>query len=158
MYRGRVEYRHVQRSYLWIFVSAWFALILTGVGLFSDDERKGVGILVAMAAVILFIGAITFWFSRLTFVVSGEAVRCYFGAGTPRRTLAGHTIIGFRKVRNKWYYGWGVRHFPGGWMYNVWGLDAMEFDLADGTKFRIGTDEPEDLLAALSVAIGLRAG
>ena len=29
-------------------------------------------------------------------------------------------------VRNKWWHGWGVRWVPGGSMYNVWGLDAVE--------------------------------
>ena len=55
-----------------------------------------------------------------------------------------------RIVRNSWWYGFGIRWFPGGTLWNVWGLDAVEFDLVKGRKLRIGTDEPEQLLAALS--------
>jgi hypothetical protein len=69
-----------------------------------------------------------------------------------------HEVVGFRVVRNKWYHGWGVRKIPGGWMYNVWGLDAVELELASGKKFRIGTDEPQDLAAALRAHLALRPG
>ncbi len=55
-----------------------------------------------------------------------------------------------RPVRNSWWYGWGVRKVPGGWMYNVWGYDAIELELASGKVFRIGTDDPDGLLAALT--------
>ena len=42
--------------------------------------------------------------------------------------MAVHNIIGISQVRNKWYYGWGLRGIPGGWMFNVWGLDDVELD------------------------------
>ena len=35
-------------------------------------------------------------------------------------------------------------------MYDIWGLDAVELDLQSGKKFRIGTDEPDALIAALT--------
>jgi hypothetical protein len=38
-------------------------------------------------------------------------------------------------------------------MYNVWGLDAVEFELSSGKVFRIGTDEPEEPLAVLSLQV-----
>ena len=53
-------------------------------------------------------------------------------------------------MRNKWWYGWGLRWIPGGSMYNVWGFDAVELELRSGKVFRIGSDEPDALLAALS--------
>jgi len=48
-------------------------------------------------------------------------------------------------VRNKWYYGWGIRRLERGWMYNVSGLDAVEICMKNGKIYRIGTDEPETL-------------
>ena len=53
-----------------------------------------------------------------------------------------------RVVRNRWWYGLGIRWFPGGTLWNVWGLDAVEFDLGSGRALRIGTDQPEQLLEA----------
>jgi hypothetical protein len=38
-------------------------------------------------------------------------------------------------------------------MYNVWGLDAVEVELSSGKVFRIGTNDPENLLAAISLQI-----
>jgi hypothetical protein len=63
-----------------------------------------------------------------------------------------------RAVRNRWFYGWGIRLTPHGWMFNVSGLDAVELDLPNGRRFRNGTDEPERLLAAIrqATAIGTR--
>lgn len=79
-----------------------------------------------------------------------------FGWGWPRRVIDVADITAFRPVRNKWWYGFGIRVISGGWMYNVWGLDAVELDLASGRKFRIGTDETIDLAAALTLHTALR--
>ena len=57
-------------------------------------------------------------------------------------------------VRNPWYYGWGARWIPRGWLYNVSGFDAVELQLKGHRRFRIGTDEPEQLLAAVREAVG----
>ena len=59
-----------------------------------------------------------------------------------------------RRVRNKWWYGYGVRKVPNGWMYNVAGLDAVELELGEDRVFRIGTDDPAALMAALTPLVG----
>lgn len=58
-------------------------------------------------------------------------------------------IASARAVRNSPLYGWGMRYIRHGRLWNVWGLDAVELQLRNGTRFRIGTDEPQALLAAL---------
>jgi hypothetical protein len=52
-------------------------------------------------------------------------------------------------VRNPWYYGWGIRITPDGLLYNVSGTRAVEITLTDGSKLRLGTDEPEALCQAI---------
>ena len=42
------------------------------------------------------------------------------------------------------------RHSQYDWMWNIFRLDAVEITYTDSTKFRIGTDEPDQLLQALS--------
>ncbi|MCP4964721.1 MAG: hypothetical protein GY926_05755 [bacterium] len=111
-----------------------------------------------MGVVFVVVAVTVLWFNSLTVTVDGGQVQARFGPGWPKRIIETRDIIGFKQVRNKWYYGFGIRGIPGGWMYNVWGLDAVELDLASGKKFRIGTDEPEDLVAALSAYTALRAG
>ena len=39
--------------------------------------------------------------------------------------------------------GWGIRAIPGGWLFNVSGLKAIEIILYNNKKYQIGTDEPE---------------
>jgi len=55
-------------------------------------------------------------------------------------------------VRNRWWYGWGIRWTPRGWLYNVSGLAAVELTLTDGRRLRIGIDEPERLCEAIAQA------
>lgn len=148
-----MEYRHTQMGKLALLVLAWGAAItaLTAAG-------GGPGQAVRIGSISVALSAVAAVFSRLTVAVTAGTVRATFGWGWPRRTIAVDDIAGFRKVRNKWYYGWGVRRLPKGWMFNVWGLDAVEIDLRSGKTVRIGSDEPDDLVAALAAQTMLRPG
>ena len=63
-------------------------------------------------------------------------------------------IVDARRVRNSWWHGWGIRKVQRGWMYNIAGYDAVELELRSGKVFRIGTDEPGALLAAIEGVSG----
>jgi hypothetical protein len=58
-------------------------------------------------------------------------------------------------VKNPWYYGWGIRLIPGGWLYNVSGFWAVELQMKNGKRYRIGTDDAEGLAKSLEAALGL---
>jgi len=147
-----MDYRHTQTSYVaWLIVIA--ALIAVVIAAAGSDRSSGPVIAIAILLVIL--GVVGIIFSRLTVTVGTAAVHAVFGWGWPRRRVEFLDITAIRQVRNKWYYGWGMRKVPGGWMYNVWGLDAVELELQSGKKFRIGTDEPTALLGALSLRSSL---
>lgn len=77
-----------------------------------------------------------------------------FGLGRPRKSIDLENVTEVRLVRSPWYYGWGIRKVPGGWVYNVWGFDSVELELSPGRVFRIGTDEPHELYGVLSVLAG----
>jgi hypothetical protein len=153
-----MAYRHSQYGFIWLFVFVWMVLVMALVALLGDADTDVALFLAVTGAFLLLIGVVTFWFSRLTIVIGDGKVAAYFGVGWPRREIGAHEIVAFRKERNKWWYGWGIRKIPGGWMYNVWGLDAVELDLADGRKFRLGTNEPDELAAALIAVTALRPG
>ena len=87
--------------------------------------------------------------SRLTTSVGERSVVATFGWGWPKRATAVADIVGARAVRNSWWHGWGIRKVSRGWMYNVAGHDAVELEMRSGRVFRIGTDEPDALLAAI---------
>lgn len=93
-------------------------------------------------------------FSSLSVAVGPGEARIRFGWIGPRKRIDLRKARAVRPVRNSWLIGWGIRWFPGGWMWNVWGLDAVEIEYRDGRKFRIGTDEPAALARALQGAMG----
>jgi hypothetical protein len=91
-------------------------------------------------------------FPRLTTEVHREYVECRFGVF--RRRLASHEILEVSVVTNPWYFGWGIRRIPGGWLWNVAGSRAVQLKLTGGRLFRIGSDDPEGLRQAVMSVLG----
>lgn len=143
---GAMAYRHVQWGYITIPTLLLFVLV-DWFSFLADDSPWIIASILAFEAVLL---GTVLWFSRLEVAVDHESVTAAFGNGRPRRRFARSDIVGVRAVRNKWYYGLGVRIVDNGVMYNVWGLDAVELELESGKVFRIGTDDSQGLLASLS--------
>ena len=149
-----MDYEHTQTSSAAIILAIGVFLIVVGlIGILTEgDEGPGwwgylIFIIVAGAG---------FIFNRLTVTVAAGKVDAVFGFGWPRHSIDILDIVAVRRVRNRWYYGFGIRWIPNGWMYNVWGLDAVELKLKSGRVFRIGSDDCSDLLAALSLHTSLR--
>jgi hypothetical protein len=94
-----------------------------------------------------------FLFWSLTVEVRRGQVQARFGSGLIRRTVQLADIQEARVVRNPWYAGWGIRLIPRGVIYNVSGFGAVELELSNGRRFRIGTDEPQALLEAIQLAM-----
>jgi hypothetical protein len=98
--------------------------------------------------------ALTAWlFGSLTVTIDEEKIVAAFGPGWPHKAVPLAQVRGVRQVRNSWWYGWGIRITPHGWLYNVSGLDAVELELLGGRSLRIGTDEPERLVVAIEAAL-----
>ncbi|MFP6598015.1 MAG: hypothetical protein VCC01_11215 [Candidatus Hydrogenedentota bacterium] len=100
-------------------------------------------------SILLIVGTL---FRSLTVCVGKEDISLAFGLGIIRKRFRIEDIESSRVVRNRWYYGLGIRKIQNGWLYNVSGLDAVELQMKDGRRFRIGTDEPDELLEAIEVA------
>lgn len=85
-------------------------------------------------------------FYQLTVRVDESQIHAIFGIGLFRKKFLLESIESVEQVKNKWWYGFGIRYTPHGWLYNVSGLDAVELRLKNGKKVRIGTDEPDVLV------------
>ena len=92
-------------------------------------------------------------FASLTVEIDAEHLRIRFGIGLIRKRFPLDQIDTCRPVSNPWIYGWGIRLTPHGWLYNVSGQKAVEIKMKSGKTYRIGTDEPEILTAALQEAL-----
>ena len=104
-------------------------------------------LLIALTLLVIILAVL---FSSLTIKVSGDQLIWHYTLGFWKKQVALSDIAEARKVRNKWWYGWGIRKIPGGWLYNVSGLDAVEVKLGNGRLIRLGTDEAGKLLAAIT--------
>ncbi len=140
-----MPYSHTQMSHMWIWIVAAFEAVAIVTLLLAGAEIAAIIAVIAVAAVLTVVGIM---FSRLTVEVDDTAVRLAFGNGWPRKTIQWGEVMSARRVRNRWWYGFGMRKIPGGWMWNVGGLDAVELRMDTGKVFRIGTDDPDGLIAA----------
>ncbi|MBI1386348.1 MAG: hypothetical protein GC150_15685 [Rhizobiales bacterium] len=97
-------------------------------------------------------------FHRFTVVVDRKEVAWFFGIGWPRWRMPLADIASVAPVRNQWWWGWGIRITPHGWLFNASGLDAVEITDLKGRKRRLGTDDPKGLAAAIEASRKLAPG
>ncbi len=135
-------YSHRQTGTLLLVLLGLVLLLVVTIG----EVESNPGWFAFVLSLLLVTGVL---FGSLTVVISEDILYCRLGIGIFRRTFNLGDIIDAEIVRNRWYYGWGVRLTPHGWMYNVSGFDAVEISLATGKRFRIGSDEPHQLLQAI---------
>lgn len=140
-------YKRTQIGYLMLAFIAIGILLVLNYFYLSDKTNPFLLIILAALAVSLLL------FSILTVEVDGEEVSVRFGVGLIRKRFPLSEIESHSAVRNPWYYGWGLRRTPIGWLYNVSGLEAVEITMKDGRKVRIGTDDPAGLDAAIGAAL-----
>jgi hypothetical protein len=141
------HYRHTQIGWAILGVVAAVAVLVLPRLPAAGTGVPGGPLLVVLALVVLL-------FSTLTVEVDGEAIRLRFGIGLVRKRIGLAEVRAWQAVRNPWYSGWGIRLARGGVLWNVSGFDAVELVLADGRRFRIGTDEPSALVSAIAQARG----
>ena len=144
-------YRHTQFGTLVVWAVGAAILLILAVA----SETGWHPLMMGLGA--LLAGAL-FLFQSLTVEVTDRVVSVRFGPGLVRRRFPLQEICEARTVRNRWYYGWGIRWTPHGWLFNVSGFDAVQIKLENGRQYRIGTDRPEELRAAIQMAYRIRVG
>lgn len=144
-------YRHSQNA-MWTF---WIILLtgLVGAGLTLNCMGYSAGLAPALLLLALITLLLLIMF-RLTVTIDDEAIRISYGIGIIRKAIPLENVLSCETVRNKAWWGWGVKMFfdgisPAGWLYNVDGLDAVELEMKNGSRLRIGTDEPDELQVAI---------
>jgi len=152
------HYRHTQIGYLMLTITLLMLVFFTWLQITARAEppsyNSGTNFAVtAIMALILFILAS---FSTLTVRIDGQFLKICFGWGIFRKKFQLSEIVAVKKVKNHWYYGWGVRFWfwPRMWIYNISGFDAIEITMKSGKVYRIGTNEPDKLESALRQKLG----
>jgi hypothetical protein len=73
--------------------------------------------------------------------------------GLIRKSFLLQDIQAYRPVKNPWYYAWGFHAIPGGLIFNVSGMEAIELQMKNGRKYRIGTDDVQRLVSVLETHV-----
>jgi hypothetical protein len=140
-------YRHTQLGWLTIIILVVMAVVMVP-WMVTLQLNAGAAIVGGVLLVVLAL------FATLSVTVDPDRLRFHLGIGLIRKTIRLDRVRHYAPVRNRWYWGWGIRFYPGGLLYNVSGLDAVELVLDGGKRLRIGTDEPQALCAVLETVLG----
>ena len=143
------EYQHSQTGSAILYAISLPGLILLAVGACSPAARP-----VFFIGLVLLLSALLFW--KLTIKIDNQTLRASFGIGLIQKTISIADIAECEAIRIRWWWGWGIHFTPYGWLYNVSGLDAIVVTLRDGRSLCLGTDQPDELVAAIRRVASVR--
>jgi hypothetical protein len=139
-------YHHTQRGTVILAATLAAAVVCASISYLEPmSSQRWMSLTLAVGLVFL-----AWVFSSLTVDVNERELCWRFGPGLWRYRLARAEIESVQIVRNKWWNGFGIRMRPGFRLYNVSGLSAIELRLKTGDIRRIGTDDAQGLVAALT--------
>ena len=137
-----MSYQHTQRGTL-VLVALGTAVLLMVIILAMGQLAIGGTALVVCALLMVLFGS-------LTVTVDSTSIALRFGVGWVRRQISLQRVESAEVIRTRWYYGWGIRLTPRGWMWNTSGFDAVLLNYKDGKHFIIGTDDAAALAAEIN--------
>ncbi len=100
-------------------------------------------LITVLVSLLIFCSLLLFW--SLTVEVKSDYILVFFGFGIIHKKISLSVIDQVNVVSTPFYYGWGIRPAPRGWMFNVSGFGGVELIFKNKERFRIGSDEPEFL-------------
>jgi len=112
------------------------------------NDLTPVGIL-SFVALIMIICLLIFY--KLTIYIDNANLRFKLGIGLISKKYLISDIKSCKPVRNNPLSGIGIRKIPGGWLYNVSGLNAIELTFKNQKSIvRVGTNQPDDIAEVIS--------
>lgn len=136
-----MSYQHTQRGTLVLVALGTAALLMI---ILAMGQLAIGGTAFAVCALLMLL------FGSLTVAVDSTSIALRFGIGWVRRQIPLQRVESAEVIRTRWYYGWGIRLTPKGWMWNTSGLDAVQLNYNDGKRFIIGTDDAAALAAEIN--------
>jgi len=144
----KAEYRHTQYGSFMVLVFLITGILIAAVAFGMVAEGR-------VPSAILMLG---FYLSGLvmfyafTIEISDVKLKFWFGIGIIQKTIALSEIQSTKEIKNPWYYFWGIKSIPGGWLYAIAPGTAVEIVLQDGKIIQLGTDQPTNLVRAIETA------
>ena len=141
------RYEHTQIGHV-IILFLLAIILIASCGWIGSASHRETPLIIS---IILPVCLILFYRPRIT--IEDETLRASFGPGIIRKRVRLAETVGCESIRIRWWYGWGVRLTPYGWLYNVSGFDAVAITLRDGKRFALATNDPDGLTAGIRDAI-----
>lgn len=131
-----------------IFVIAIPAQIFLNIAFATSTEsRMSITSFAIANAVFLLIYLL---FYGMTTTIDHDKIRVHFGVGLIWKTVRLADIQSVTIVSNPWYYGWGIRLIPNGWLYNISGFASVELTFTHTSRVvRIGSANAASLKEAI---------
>jgi hypothetical protein len=143
------NYRHTQYGVLNLIILFLVAILIVVVAVAIIAQGRLAAAVIMIAVYLL--GAAMFYNS--TIEVSAELVRFWFGIGLVRKTIPLSQVLSAETVVDPWYYVWGIKSIPGGWLYAIAPGPMVEIKLKDGKIIHLGSDQAEKLKEAIDAVI-----
>ncbi len=145
----RVLYEHRQTGWLTVIVLfAIAALICVAASISAPSERT---LSYSLVPIVLVVAAL---FSTLTVRVTDKRMMWFFGVPSIGRSVPLSQIASIRAIKTTIWEGWGIHLTWRGWVWNVAGFNAVQIVLRSGTRFAVGTPEPQAVIDAVQSAGG----
>lgn len=137
---------------LWLAGAFAFAGIALGVWALAAGRPTEA----AFCALLLLVALLVSNFAVLTVRVGHDDVSWSFAAGLVGRRIPLADVRAVEVRRSPWYWGWGIRWTPRGWLWRSSGLDAVWIERASGKRVGVGSPQPEELARAIGERLALR--
>lgn len=151
------EYKHTQVGFVTIImillVGTFTWIIFDAVIKSSDGQSETMLKITGLVVAGFFILVLAAFYSFTIRAAEGK-LSFWFSFGVARKSIPLKEIHSVEVVKNPWYYFWGIKSIPGGWLYSIApGGRAVELVFRDGRLIRLGTNRPEKLQQSLTAMI-----
>lgn len=144
----KTEYRHTQYGALMFIVFLITGVLIAVVAVAIIAEGRTLAAVIMILGYLLGLGM----FYSSTIEISEEKLKFWFGIGIVRKTFVLSEIQSSKEVDIPWYYFWGVKSIPGGWLWSIAPGTGVEIVLKNGSIVLLGTNQPEKLKQAVDAA------
>jgi hypothetical protein len=143
------EYKHTQFGVLTLIIIFVTGVLIALVLLSMLAEGR---LVVAFVMIGIYLLGLALFYA-FTIEVSEGLLKFWFGIGGIGKSYSLKEIQSNQEVENPWYYFWGVKSIPGGWLYAIAPGSAVEIVFKNGKIVRLGTNQSKKLIQAIDDAI-----
>lgn len=151
-----MTYKKSQTGWLIIIITTpiFILLLITYLNQWGNNPIPLIPYLAISGILIL----VVLLFYKLTIQIDGRKIEAIYGIGLIKFTIKIDVLNSVSIIGTPWWYGWGIRFTPKGWLYNIHGSKAVRLEYrreGKSKKIMLGTPEPDKLKESLEKHFGI---